>query len=74
MSTPIFEILFALAKQDFEVRLIAGGALVIADLRYERGRPLREPLPAHVKLVFANAERIGRWLETPTLVEAAKAR
>jgi hypothetical protein len=65
MSVAVSEILIALAKQDFEARLIEGGALVIADLQYEHGGelPLRAPPPALVKLVFDNADRIGRWLE-----------
>jgi hypothetical protein len=62
-----------LAKQGFEVRLIEGGALAIFDLRYPHGRPLRElsrgredHLTRLSKLVFDNADRIGRWLEHGT--------
>jgi hypothetical protein len=66
------DILFALAKQGFEARLIEGGALVIFDLRYPEalrshvpGEPqprVRAP-PEHLaKLVFANASRIARRL------------
>jgi hypothetical protein len=53
------------AKFGFEVRLIEGGALVIADLRYRSGQDLqlREPPLQVTRLVFKNADRIGRWLE-----------
>jgi hypothetical protein len=64
-SVTVSGILIALAKHDFEARLIEGGGLVIADLRYKhsQGLRLRAPPPQLADLVFANADRIGRWLE-----------
>jgi hypothetical protein len=53
----------ALAKQDFEVRLIEDGAVVIFDLLYEKGGQIRPTPPQLARLVFNNVERIGEWLE-----------
>jgi hypothetical protein len=57
------QLVVALAKDDFELRLTETGALMIFDLRYEKGGQLRAPPPGFVKLVFDNAEKIGGWLE-----------
>jgi hypothetical protein len=53
----------ALLERDFEVRLTESGALMIFDLRYEKGRRLRAPNPLLAKFVFDHADRMGRWLE-----------
>jgi hypothetical protein len=60
----IAALLLALARDDFEVRLVGeSGALTIVDLRWKRGFRLRAPHPLLAKAVFGNADRIGRWLE-----------
>jgi hypothetical protein len=59
----ISDILIALAKQDFEIRLVEGGGLVVFDLLYEKEGQIRPMPPQFVGLVFNNADRIGEWLE-----------
>jgi hypothetical protein len=65
VSVPVSEIVVALARQGFEARLVEGGGLVIADLRYQpgKGMQLRQPPEGLARLVFNNADRIGQWLE-----------
>jgi hypothetical protein len=62
-SVAFAQLVVALAKNDFEIRLIEGGALAIFDLRYEPGCQIRPVPSVFVKAVFDNADRIGRWLE-----------
>jgi hypothetical protein len=68
MAIPLSEIFAALAKFDFEARLLEGGGLAIFDLRYQPGKglQLRQPPEGLARLVFNNAERIGAWLEGET--------
>jgi hypothetical protein len=67
------DILLTLMRAGFEARLVEGGGLVIFDAQYKSGRQIRPTPPALSRLVFSNADRVGRWLEKRTPEEVRKA-